>query len=160
MIRCRLCSEDKLETEFSFKNKPKATRHTLCKSCNRTYCAGHYQENAEKYKKRAVANSIARREPMHLKLFVYLSQHPCVDCDETDPIVLELDHRESAEKLHNLSRMWYNGYSWKKIEQEIAKCDVRCANCHRRRTARQQGWSNLVLQDMIGRLSSVGRALD
>ena len=157
---CRLCSEDKPETEFNFKNKLKAIRHTLCKSCNRAYCAGHYRENADKYKKRAAENSIVRRDMMHLKLFVYLSQHPCVDCPESDPIVLELDHREAADKLHNLSRMWYNGYSWAKIEQEIAKCDVRCANCHRRRTARQQGWSNLVMQEMISRLSSVGRALD
>jgi hypothetical protein len=31
-------------------------------------------------------------------------------------------------------------YSWSKILEEIEKCDVRCANCHRRRTAKQLGW--------------------
>src|SRR5207248_4254388 len=29
---------------------------------------------------------------------------------------------------------------WPIVVQEIAKCDVRCASCHRKRTAEQFGW--------------------
>ena len=36
-------------------------------------------------------------------------------------------------------------YEWSSIEEEIAKCEVRCANCHRQRTALQFGWPKLEL---------------
>jgi hypothetical protein len=35
------------------------------------------------------------------------------------------------------------GYPWTTVENELAKCQVRCANCHRRRTAVQFDWPNL-----------------
>jgi hypothetical protein len=35
--------------------------------------------------------------------------------------------------------MLCSGFSWAAIEAEIEKCEVRCGNCHRRRTAREQG---------------------
>ena len=143
MLRCRVCLEEKPEASFSYKNNAAALRHTQCKDCNKVYCAKHYQCNAQQYKERAVVNGAARREDLHRRLFAYLAEHPWIDCGEADPLVLELDHRDGVKKLHDLSRMWYNGYSWKKIETEIAKCDVRCANCHRRRTAHQQNWSNV-----------------
>ena len=141
-MTCRTCLQEKPEDAFSYKNKAKGIRHTQCKGCSKAYCAEHYQCHAKRYKDRAITNSAVRREELHRRLYEYLAGHPCVDCREADPLVLELDHRDQKEKLHNLSRMWYNGYSWQKIEAEIAKCEVRCANCHRRRTAKQQNWSN------------------
>ena len=35
---------------------------------------------------------------------------------------------------------------WSEVAAEVAKCDIRCANCHRKRTARQFGWIKLALQ--------------
>src|SRR5713101_3507910 len=69
-------------------------------------------------------------EDNRTKLFAYLSQHPCVDCGETDAHVLEFDHVK-GKKSNNISKMVMDGYSWSTIETEIAKCEVRCANCHR-----------------------------
>lgn len=68
----------------------------------------------------------------------YLEQHACVDCGEFDPEVLDFDHLR--DKRNNVSTMLWSGMLWKAIEDEIAKCEVRCANCHRRRTAREQGY--------------------
>jgi hypothetical protein len=68
----------------------------------------------------------------------YLLGHPCVDCGEKDIIVLDFDHRDRANKVFAIGRMI--GGRLDRLIQEIEKCDVRCANCHRRRTAKQFGW--------------------
>ncbi len=59
-----------------------------------------------------------------------------MDCDRTfDPVCMDFDHREGEEKLSAVSAMIAsNRYGWARIEAEIAKCDVVCANCHRLRT--------------------------
>jgi hypothetical protein len=68
----------------------------------------------------------------------YLMTHPCVDCGEADPIVLDFDHRPSSKKIKNISRLSVHGRSIKAIQSEIDKCDVRCANCHRRMTHKRR----------------------
>jgi hypothetical protein len=75
-------------------------------------------------------------------------ERACVDCDEIDPLVLEFDHLGGkkftiGEGLRNRS--------WRAILDEIAKCDVVCANCHRRRTALRAGSARAV-----ARLQSLG----
>jgi hypothetical protein len=72
------------------------------------------------------------------KLLEYLLSHPCVDCGESDPIVLEFDHI-NGNKIANVSSI-KNTKNWDQVLAEIAKCEVRCANCHRRRTASQFLW--------------------
>jgi hypothetical protein len=63
----------------------------------------------------------------------YKLERGCVDCGyRKDPIALDFDHREPSLKTANLSEMLH--HSWSKVLAEIAKCDVRCANCHRIRT--------------------------
>ena len=69
----------------------------------------------------------------------YLLKHPCIDCGETDPIVLEFDHTR-GKKVDAVSNIVKRGFALTKIDIEIAKCDVRCANCHRRKTSDQLGW--------------------
>lgn len=81
-----------------------------------------------------------RRRRIHAAVRQYLEAHPCVDCGEKDPVVLQFDHRDPEEKHHAVSDMVSRGRSQKAIFAEIAKCDVRCANCHARRTAAQLGY--------------------
>jgi hypothetical protein len=70
----------------------------------------------------------------------YLCSHPCIECGEGDPIVLEFDHREQDTKCGDISNMAGGSLGIDTLVEEIKKCDVLCANCHRRRTAKQQNW--------------------
>ena len=73
----------------------------------------------------------------------YLKTHPCVVCGENDPLVLEFDHLDN--KKYNVSKM-RQSYNWETILKEISKCQVLCANCHKRKTAKQFNWGKLKLQ--------------
>ena len=69
----------------------------------------------------------------------YKASHPCSDCGESDPRVLDLDHDNPDNKSYAVSKMVSRKLSLNKIQEEIAKCTVRCANCHRKRTVEQFG---------------------
>jgi hypothetical protein len=71
----------------------------------------------------------------------FLAEHPCVDCGEADTGVLDFDHIGDKSSLVSALVAW--GAPRAKIEAEVAQCQVRCANCHRRVTARRAGWSRL-----------------
>ena len=74
------------------------------------------------------------------KLFDFLVAKSCVDCGEGDPVVLDFDHKNPKTKFKSVARMLSGHYSWEKISVEIEKCEIRCANCHRRRSHVQFGY--------------------
>ena len=61
---------------------------------------------------------------------------PVLNCGERDPMVLEFHHR--TDKDMAVGYMVAAGFSVK-IQEEIDKCDVLCANCHRRVTVKEKG---------------------
>ena len=134
---CPNCSERKPIDEFAFKYAARNIRQWCCRACCAKYRRSWYERNRDKHRHKvrvvrdkASANNRARS-------WSYLAQHPCVDCGESDPVVLEFDHLR--DKLYDIGYMVTAGFSWEAVEREIEKCQVRCANCHRRRTARVQG---------------------
>lgn len=92
----------------------------------------HYLANKDRMKERARANTARAKVRNRKFIFEFLLKNPCVDCGESDPVVLEFDH-VVGKKHRNVSAMVINASSIKKIQEEIDKCEVRCANCHRRR---------------------------
>lgn len=60
-----------------------------------------------------------------------------MDCGEPDPVVLHFDHVK-GRKQKTVSQLLHCA-SWATAEEEIKKCDVRCANCHIRRHAKENG---------------------
>lgn len=103
----------------------------------------HYYKNKEVYIERAKKRNALERLKIEDWLVQYLSTHPCIDCGETDIVVLEFDHRDDITKVYNVGSMRRDAKSLAAVMREVGKCDVRCANCHRRRTATQFGWWKL-----------------
>src|SRR5262249_43971664 len=115
-----------------------------CRGCSRELIRDHYRRNVGYYIAKARARNAITRQAFHERILAYLAEHPCVDCGQTDPVVLDFDHVDRATKSSDVGKMMKECWSWTAIEAEIEKCEVRCANCHRRRTAAQFGWYRLL----------------
>lgn len=139
-LRCSRCKQHKTIDQFAPRPNRKRGYHSFCRRCYREY-RQEWQENEykdpDRRARRLFRNQIAaergRESRMHW-ILSYLMNHPCADCGETDPLVLDFDH--VGKKQSNVSALLHNNRSLSYIKEEIAQCEVRCANCHRRKTAR------------------------
>jgi hypothetical protein len=144
LLRCRRCGVLKPWTEFPRRGRHSHRLQTWCNACFSAYKAERHRNNHAREMQRIRRNSAARVAANRARVDEYLLTHPCVDCGIPDLLVLEFDHVRGV-KLGDVSALVSSGYPWTKIEAEIAKCDVRCANCHRRVTAeRRKSRTNLA----------------
>lgn len=112
------------------------------RSCAKVSSRRHYEDNRERLIAEARIRSDNARVRNYRIVLDYLLDHPCLDCGEADPIVLDFDHRDDAVKEFNIAEAPRRGVSASRLLKEIAKCDIRCANCHRRRTYHACGGKN------------------
>lgn len=98
------------------------------KARNRERKAEWYRENREIQYARVKANQ------QRVKQWVddYRRQCKCSRCPETHPATLDFHHRDPMTKKANVSHIYLKGWSLRKVQEEIAKCDILCSNCHRK----------------------------
>jgi 5-methylcytosine-specific restriction endonuclease McrA len=139
----KTCSKCKLEKELQEFNKnikkPDGLQN-ICRECSNKKSAAHYLNNKQSYRD-SKKNSI---QTLKQFIFEYLSTHSCIDCPESDPVTLEFDHVNGI-KSRNISDMIHAGVSLESLKLELEKCVVRCANCHRKKTAKDFGWYKLAI---------------
>ena len=80
-------------------------------------------------KRTNISKAKKRREVWEIK-----EQSGCIDCGEKYPhYMLHFDHKPEFEKNGSVSEI-YSRYGREKGLEEMAKCDIVCANCHAIRT--------------------------
>jgi hypothetical protein len=84
------------------------------------------------------AAKLRRRQRARRFLLALLEVAECTDCHLRDPVVLEFDHVREG-KRGNVAELVTHGFSLRRIVEEVDRCEVVCANCHRRRTALRSG---------------------
>lgn len=136
---CGKCNQEKALKEYDWK---KGKLRSICKSCVSIYTKKHYLDNKKYYIAKAKINRKRSHERLRNYLLAYYRSHSCVDCGESDPIVLEFDHVKG--KTRGISVMLTSAVSIATLEREIAKCEVVCANCHRRRTTKTFNWYRAI----------------
>ncbi len=134
--KCSKCLRLLDEKEFNWKFKGVKLQYH-CKNCSRKYIRIHYENNLLYYLNKAKIRNKSIRENGYAFLGPYLLNHPCIDCGEKDILVLEFDHRDRSKKLGEIRHIIQNGATIEKIKAEIEKCDIRCSNCHRRKTEKE-----------------------
>lgn len=134
--RCSTCHCVQPLEDFAVSRSRRDGRQQRCRACWRDWYAGHREQSLS-----AVARRRAQVRAEHqAELVAFLLRHSCVECGEQDLRVLDFDHEDPAHKVADVARLASMNIAWERIAAEIAKCSVRCANCHRRRTAEQLGY--------------------
>lgn len=136
MKQCKKCLQKKPESEFNNSYyKDRVYLLNECKACLSERTSANYYKDHKRQKAIRKRNTNKRRAARKQMVFEYLQEHPCVDCGESDLIVLEFDHL--GDKSFGIA----NGFMkpLKDFQEEIDKCEVVCANCHKRRTAKRAG---------------------
>lgn len=88
--------------------------------------------NKELYKQRAVAHRKKTRRALR-ELVLSVKDTPCADCGVKYPYyVMQFDHL--GEKSFTIALASRKSIAIDKVRDEIARCDVVCANCHAERT--------------------------
>ncbi len=136
---CSRCKEPKPLKDFNWKNKSKGIRAYYCRDCSREYIKQHYENNKSYYVEKAARHNKKYHKKAQEWFLSYFAENHCIDCDEPHPAALQFDHVR-GNKIASVSRMLSNYSSLEAIKAEIAKCEVRCANCHMKKTAKQFGW--------------------
>ena len=132
-----VCGEVLPEDRFRWKNKERGWLQSKCIECNKAYQRQHYIENKQDYVDKAKLYVKVYKDVVYTYILNYFLANPCVDCGESDVVVLEFDHVR-GKKEANVSELIQSKVGLDRIKEEIAKCDVRCCNCHRRKTSRDK----------------------
>jgi hypothetical protein len=138
MKQCATCKQWKEEESFNWRYKSLGVRHPTCRDCHKPFRRNWYEGHKERHLQQVKARKREARNVAREYVWNYLSTHPCVNCGESDPVVLEFHHRAGKDKA--VSEMVAGGYPISTIQTEINKCDVLCANCHRKKTMEERGW--------------------
>lgn len=120
--RCPKCGKTLCVSRFSKNSSTKDGLQSWCKSCK----AAKHQERKEHNCNRVYS----RKRKLADWLKVYKKQLTCERCGEDHHACIQFHHIDSSEKDIDVSRAISNGWSIARLEKEISKCEVLCANCH------------------------------
>src|SRR5688572_11229979 len=119
--KCYRCHETKPAEDFAWRRKHQNQRDSFCRPCRAAYKREHYLANKQRY----IAQAAARSKKLLWKrmafLIEYFDAHPCADCGERDPLVLEFDHLR--DKKFDIATALHSR-AWRTIIDEMAKCEV------------------------------------
>jgi hypothetical protein len=113
-----------------------------CKKCYSDYRNKWYSSNKETNRNNARIRRQNLLPVVHKWIGDYLLAHPCVDCGNKDILVLEFDH-VTGNKDFNIVEFARTHLNLNKVKAEVAKCEVRCVNCHRKMTNKRRSGTTI-----------------
>lgn len=98
-------------------------RRENSKHNHKLYCQRH-PERIRQIRERWIAKKTAWFDELKLSL-------RCVNCGVSDPYVLQFHHVDPSTKKFEISLFVKGGgKTYDQVSDELAKCEVLCANCH------------------------------
>lgn len=136
---CYICKKEKSLDLFNKNKHNKDGLQDRCRECDQIRARQRYRSNPEE-KSKAIARKQNRILENRNRIYEYLKDKKCDLCPYNNILGLDFDHLEPNNKIESVSTLVANGSSWIKIREEIDKCRILCACCHREYTAKQLGW--------------------
>ena len=132
-IKTKICTKCKRElplSAFPFRDSFKGTYRADCKECHSKYMKDKYQD-----KRQEIEN--------------YKASQCCAKCGDNRGYVLDFHHIDPNTKENTIARLVAGTYSLEKVYNEINKCVVLCANCHREFHYLKQKDENFTLEEYL-----------
>lgn len=130
--RCSACKVYLPVERFHLNRSHSDGLASYCKECTKAASRRHYEQNKQSYFDR---NQEVRRRQKE-RLLDLKKNTPCHDCGQKfHPFIMEFDHFDPANKLFSIGKS--GRVSDKQLREEMAKCNLVCANCHKLRTFRR-----------------------
>jgi len=123
----KICSKCKQEKELTEFNKHRYGVTSWCKECVRDRSKQHYEENNISLKEKQRLYIQQRREWFN----EFKKTLKCIKCGENHIACLDFHHRDPKQKEFSIAGAVSHSNK-EKVIKELEKCDVLCANCHRK----------------------------
>lgn len=123
----KICSKCKQEKELTEFNKHRYGVTSWCKECVRNRSKQHYEENEISLKEKRKLYVQQRREWFN----EFKKTLKCIKCGENHIACLDFHHRDPKQKEFSIAGAVSHSNK-EKVIKELEKCDVLCANCHRK----------------------------
>jgi len=129
---CSKCGRELPLDNFNWRDKAKGTRRADCKECHSGYMKKKYQQNKD------IVGAMK-------------AEKGCAKCGDKRAYVLDFHHKNPETKINTIARMTSNHYNAinKELLEEIEKCIVLCANCHREWHYLQERDKELTIEKYI-----------
>lgn len=127
---CCLCKLEKPVTEFNKKSK---SRQPYCKKCQSVKYKQYYATEPKELIRLKTSNMAVKAR---IRSFIQeLKTAPCKDCGGTfHHHSMDFDHLPGSIKKFSIAIASAGAFSMDRVRDEMVKCDLVCANCHRVRT--------------------------
>lgn len=125
---CPSCKQTKPVEQFNHSKRTKDGYDYRCKECqkasNKKWCEANWSNKMKQQNERVrdIAEKIANIK----------TSQGCLICGEETACCLDFHHLDPKSKEINPACMISNGWGWSRIENELNKCVIVCANCHRK----------------------------
>lgn len=128
--KCSICKVTKSIQEFNKHARKKDGLQPQCKKCSRNQSKKYYKTHTEEHRKNIATRRVEKYNAFKSWIETIKLEYGCSLCGEKEPVCLDFHHlfNKQIEISTLASRQW----SWDRVEAEIEKCVVVCANCHRK----------------------------
>lgn len=125
---CGGCRTEKHLAEFNVNRAKPDGLQSQCKECKAKY----FVDNRTRLLPKIKAANKAARQVISAYVVQYKSDHPCEKCGEADPCAIDFHHPDGSIKEFSVASATRLSVTLKMVKEEISKCRVLCANCHRK----------------------------